>query len=92
MNMVITCLLMIGQVADASDREKGKYTLIRDADDFQPSIYDKPLPCFGCGVGWFSYVSDPYLHFSRCLSLLLGVVLFPCASLSDHHFISSDFY
>ena len=45
-----------GQVADATDREKGKYTLIRDADDFQPSIYDKPLPCFGCGVGWFSFL------------------------------------
>nr|KAJ0225999.1 hypothetical protein LSAT_V11C100038750 [Lactuca sativa] len=31
------------------------YNLIRDdADDFQQGIYDKPLPFFGCGVGWFS--------------------------------------
>ncbi|XP_062145341.1 large ribosomal subunit protein eL20z-like, partial [Alnus glutinosa] len=19
-------------------------------------LYDKPLPCFGCGIGWFSFV------------------------------------
>ncbi|KAJ6407238.1 hypothetical protein OIU84_010694 [Salix udensis] len=40
---------------DAADGEKGKYTLIRDPEDFQ-GIYDKPLPCFGCGVGWFSFL------------------------------------
>jgi hypothetical protein len=44
---------MVGQATDAADGEKGKYTLIRDPEDFQ-GIYDKPLPCFGCGVGWFS--------------------------------------
>ncbi|KAG6772036.1 hypothetical protein POTOM_023432 [Populus tomentosa] len=42
-----------GQTTDAADEEKGKYTLIRDPGDFQ-GIYDKPLPCFGCGIGWFS--------------------------------------
>jgi len=46
-------LLMVGQATDAADGEKGKYSLIRDPEDFQ-GIYDKPLPCFGCGVGWFS--------------------------------------
>ncbi|CAI9100656.1 OLC1v1037800C1 [Oldenlandia corymbosa var. corymbosa] len=45
-----------GQGTDTTDREKGKYTLIRDADDYQPGIFDKPLPCFGCGVGWFSFL------------------------------------
>ncbi|MCE5166391.1 hypothetical protein HAX54_018497, partial [Datura stramonium] len=43
-----------GQAGDAEDREKGKYTLIRDVEDLQIGFYDKPLPCFGCGVGWFS--------------------------------------
>ncbi|WOH08949.1 hypothetical protein DCAR_0728400 [Daucus carota subsp. sativus] len=45
-----------GQTIDAADREKGRYTLIRDVDDFQQGIYDKPLPCFGCGIGWFSFL------------------------------------
>ncbi|KAG5595979.1 hypothetical protein H5410_037211 [Solanum commersonii] len=45
-----------GQVGDAEDREKGKYTLIRDVEDLQTGFYDKPLPCFGCGVGWFSFL------------------------------------
>ncbi|KAK2973717.1 hypothetical protein RJ640_021548 [Escallonia rubra] len=46
-----------GQTTDAADREKGKYTLIRDPEDFQQGLYDKPLPCFGCGIGWFSFLS-----------------------------------
>lgn len=45
---------MIGQATDAADNDKGKYILIRDVEDLQPGIYDKPLPCFGCGIGWFS--------------------------------------
>ncbi|XP_059634797.1 large ribosomal subunit protein eL20z-like isoform X2 [Cornus florida] len=45
-----------GQATDTADREKGKYTLIRDPEDFQVGIYDKPLPCFGCGIGWFSFL------------------------------------
>ncbi|CAI9297510.1 unnamed protein product [Lactuca saligna] len=40
-----------------TNSDNDKYTLIRDdADDFQQGIYDKPLPCFGCGVGWFSFL------------------------------------
>ncbi|KAF8401036.1 hypothetical protein HHK36_014339 [Tetracentron sinense] len=45
-----------GQAIDAMDREKGKYTLLRDAEDSQLGMYDKPLPCFGCGIGWFSFL------------------------------------
>ncbi|XP_044471046.1 uncharacterized protein LOC123200029 [Mangifera indica] len=45
-----------GQTPDATDRNKVKYTLIRDPEDFQAGIYDKPLPCFGCGIGWFSFL------------------------------------
>ncbi|OAY27091.1 uncharacterized protein LOC110603777 isoform X2 [Manihot esculenta] len=50
-------VMVEGQASDAADREKGKYTLLRDPEDFQAGIYDKPLPCFGCGVGWFSFLS-----------------------------------
>ncbi|XP_027368264.1 uncharacterized protein LOC113874221 isoform X2 [Abrus precatorius] len=45
-----------GQTTDDTDHEKGKYTLIRDPEDFQTGLYDKPLPCYGCGIGWFSFL------------------------------------
>ncbi|KAL1554939.1 hypothetical protein AAHA92_15438 [Salvia divinorum] len=45
-----------GQTIDAEEREKGKYTLIRDEEDSQLGLYDKPLPCFGCGIGWFFFL------------------------------------
>nr|XP_048335181.1 uncharacterized protein LOC107424126 isoform X1 [Ziziphus jujuba var. spinosa] len=45
-----------GLVRDAAENDKGKYTLIRDVEDLQPGIYDKPLRCFGCGIGWFSFL------------------------------------
>ncbi|XP_050374833.1 uncharacterized protein LOC126792444 isoform X3 [Argentina anserina] len=38
------------------DPEKGRYTLIKDAEDFPSGIYEKQLPCFGCGIGWFSFL------------------------------------
>lgn len=47
-------MAMAGQAIDATGHEKGKYALIRDPEDFQTGIYDKPLPFFGCGIGWFS--------------------------------------
>ncbi|XP_052200499.1 uncharacterized protein LOC127806928 isoform X2 [Diospyros lotus] len=49
--------LFKGQATDTSDHDKGKYTLIKDVEDFQSGTYDKPLPCFGCGIGWFSFLS-----------------------------------
>ncbi|KAF6169418.1 hypothetical protein GIB67_001544 [Kingdonia uniflora] len=45
---------VIGEVVDPEEREKGKYMLIRDVEDYQQGLYDKPLMCFGCGIGWFS--------------------------------------
>ncbi|KAK7265400.1 hypothetical protein RJT34_33020 [Clitoria ternatea] len=45
-----------GQAIDATGHGKGKYALIRDAEDFQTGIYDKPLPFNGCGIGWFSFL------------------------------------
>ncbi|XP_043720287.1 uncharacterized protein LOC122667885 isoform X1 [Telopea speciosissima] len=38
------------------DDAKGKYSLLRDTEDGQFGMYDKPLPCFGCGIGWFSFL------------------------------------
>ncbi|KAL5158414.1 hypothetical protein HKD37_15G042906 [Glycine soja] len=45
-----------GQAMDVADHEKGNYTLIRGPEDFQTGLYDKPLPCYGCGIGWFSFL------------------------------------
>uniref|UniRef100_A0A2N9HG57 Ribosomal protein L18ae family n=1 Tax=Fagus sylvatica TaxID=28930 RepID=A0A2N9HG57_FAGSY len=47
---------MVGQVTGTVGREKGKYTHIKDLEDSQLGTYDKPLPCFGCGIGWFSFL------------------------------------
>ncbi|KAK8654728.1 hypothetical protein V6N13_107328 [Hibiscus sabdariffa] len=46
--------LFKGQAPDAAG--KGKYALIKDEENFQTGIFDKPLPCFGCGIGWFSFL------------------------------------
>ncbi|XP_019058545.1 PREDICTED: uncharacterized protein LOC104818116 [Tarenaya hassleriana] len=41
---------------DAVACGKGRYTLVKDMDCMEQGIYDKPLPCFGCGIGWFSFL------------------------------------
>ncbi|KAK4760788.1 hypothetical protein SAY87_005681 [Trapa incisa] len=33
---------------------KGNYIILRDEENPKLGLYDKPLPCFGCGIGWFS--------------------------------------
>ncbi|KAF6156939.1 hypothetical protein GIB67_039700 [Kingdonia uniflora] len=40
--------------SDLEECEKGKRMLIIDVEDYQQGLYDKPLTCFGCGIGWFS--------------------------------------
>lgn len=47
--------------ADIEEVKKGKYSLIGDAianeedsDSELGGLFYKPLPCFGCGIGWFS--------------------------------------
>lgn len=65
-------IIHLGQGKDAPDHIRSKYTLLRDVEDAQVGLYDKPLPCFGCGIGWFSWVlwnSLVYLHFMERLSL-----------------------
>ncbi|XP_072965906.1 uncharacterized protein [Typha angustifolia] len=34
----------------------GKYSLIHDDEDPRLTMFDKPLPCFGCGIGWCSFL------------------------------------
>lgn len=50
------CSIFKGQGKDSSDHIRSKYTLLRDVEDSQVGLYDKPLPCFGCGIGWFSFL------------------------------------
>ncbi|XP_050230706.1 60S ribosomal protein L18a-like protein [Mercurialis annua] len=42
-----------GHSTDVVDDRKGKYIPIRDADEPELGMFDKPLPCCGCGIGWF---------------------------------------
>ncbi|XP_021715060.1 60S ribosomal protein L18a-like protein [Chenopodium quinoa] len=44
------------QAKDVAEHGKTKYTLIKDVEDYQPGLYEKRLPCFGCGLGWFSFL------------------------------------
>ncbi|XP_062207071.1 uncharacterized protein LOC133908858 isoform X1 [Phragmites australis] len=32
----------------------GKYTLLRDEENPRLAIFERRLPCFGCGIGWSS--------------------------------------
>lgn len=32
----------------------GNYILLKDEEDPRLAMFDKPLPCFGCGIGWCS--------------------------------------
>ncbi|KAL0738997.1 hypothetical protein Bca4012_015207 [Brassica carinata] len=43
-------------IKDAMVCGKGRYTLVKDVDDVENGAYDKPFPCFGCGIGWFSFL------------------------------------
>ncbi|XP_078432730.1 uncharacterized protein LOC144704253 [Wolffia australiana] len=40
---------------EIDERSRGKYIPIKD-EDFRLAMFDKPLPCFGCGIGWFSFL------------------------------------
>ncbi|KAK4269136.1 hypothetical protein QN277_022330 [Acacia crassicarpa] len=35
------------------DPRNGEFAPIRNSEDEKPGKFDKPLPCFGCGIGWF---------------------------------------
>ncbi|KAG2313890.1 hypothetical protein Bca52824_017012 [Brassica carinata] len=42
------------------EQKKGKYVLIRDGDEDKDNelggLYYNPLPCFGFGIGWLSFL------------------------------------
>ncbi|XWS16197.1 hypothetical protein CRYUN_Cryun34aG0064500 [Craigia yunnanensis] len=52
--IVLSILVNTEHSAEAVEHRNGEYSIIRDAEDPQLGMYDKPLPCFGCGIGWFS--------------------------------------
>ncbi|CAN6680804.1 unnamed protein product [Malus baccata var. baccata] len=58
-------MVMVGQAKDAADPEKGKYSLIRDAEDFPSGIYEKQLPCFGCFVFPLMWYYATVLYFGN---------------------------
>ncbi|XP_059641940.1 large ribosomal subunit protein eL20z-like [Cornus florida] len=59
-------------VTDVKESENGKYTLIKDVEDNQLGMFDKPLRCFGCGIGWFSLL----LGFVFPLMWYYGTILY----------------
>lgn len=66
-----------GLSTDVVDHRNGDYTNIKDAENPQLGMFDKPLPCFGCGIGWFSWVFIALL-FSISLHLSPIVCLDGC--------------
>ncbi|KAJ1685474.1 hypothetical protein LUZ63_016864 [Rhynchospora breviuscula] len=37
-------------------KDCGTYALIKDVEDPRLTMFDRPLPCFGCGIGWCSFL------------------------------------
>lgn len=46
-------LMSTGFLKDDNQHQNEDYASIRGVEDNHLGIYDKPLPCFGCGIGWF---------------------------------------
>lgn len=46
-------MMNTGKSSDCKDCG-GKYVLIRDEEDPRLTLFEKPLPCYGCGIGWSS--------------------------------------
>ncbi|KAK4785181.1 hypothetical protein SAY86_001870 [Trapa natans] len=42
--------------AIAAEIGRAKYIHLKDVENSHVNIYDRPLPCFGCGIGWFSFL------------------------------------
>ncbi|KAK7294393.1 hypothetical protein RJT34_17282 [Clitoria ternatea] len=39
-----------------TSQRKGECAPGKDSDNPLLGKFDKPLPCFGCGIGWFSFL------------------------------------
>ncbi|XP_048136523.1 uncharacterized protein LOC115734360 isoform X2 [Rhodamnia argentea] len=72
---------LMGQDGHGHEKEKGVKILTDEGDfsllepaaspGFSPRPFDKPLPCFGCGIGWFSFllgfVFPPFWYYATVL-------------------------
>ncbi|XP_008808927.2 60S ribosomal protein L18a-like protein isoform X1 [Phoenix dactylifera] len=63
-----------GQSYDRKDCG-GKYILINDEEDPRLAMFDKPLPCCGCGIGWCSLL----LGFVCPLIWYCAAILYLCS-------------
>ncbi|KAL2899634.1 60S ribosomal protein L18a-like protein [Bienertia sinuspersici] len=54
--MVKLCLSTNCCPADPDNGGAGDYIPIGDKEQQLLRLYDQPLPCFGCGIGWFSFL------------------------------------
>ncbi|KAM3705356.1 hypothetical protein ACB098_03G072700 [Castanea mollissima] len=61
---------MMGQVQVQLQSGEGNFTLL-EPEQNSSGIYDRPLSCFGCGIGWFSFllgfVFPPLWYFATVL-------------------------
>ncbi|CAK9179922.1 unnamed protein product [Ilex paraguariensis] len=54
--LVKDILVNTGFSSGVKEQQNGDYTLITDVEEIQLGMFDKRLPCFGCGIGWFSFL------------------------------------
>lgn len=82
-------MLDTGLSTDVVDHKNGAYAEIKDVENPELGMFDKPLPCFGCGIGWFSWVLTALL--SMCACVCCGwVFLCTCLCWSMHLLLQSS--
>ena len=59
-----------GISTDVVDSIDGYYAWVQDTEDLQFGMFEKRLPCFGCGIDWFLWV---FLILSPPFSLISGI-------------------
>lgn len=47
-------LTYTGLYMDAAEQIKGEHVPTSESENPLLGKFDQPLPCFGCGIGWFS--------------------------------------
>ncbi|KAJ8557746.1 hypothetical protein K7X08_004512 [Anisodus acutangulus] len=60
---------------DARDHPSDSYMPLKDVEDNHLCIFDRPLPCFGFGIGWFSLLLDfvfPFMWYYYASILYFG--------------------
>ncbi|URE10724.1 hypothetical protein MUK42_03960 [Musa troglodytarum] len=63
-----------GKSSDCKDCS-GKYVLITDEEDPRLALFEKPLPCYGCGIGWSLYYNkDPRERIGLAASAIAALV------------------